>query len=275
MDQLLGESICRRFRSHSFYTCLPLKSHVRALTPKVLEALLASDALQVTIKNEVYTLLGCWLYQSPHAGPHAGSHRVTATDCLPLFCRLVKFVRLPHLATDYLASVVSACPLATESGLLLFMLRLCLANPKALEQGTNPVPLDRGRGSPWCKSMTTFELADAVTLDPGDSLCKYVGLVDGYPVQLQIRRSDEDTNPTSFGIFVFVLVPEWMTRRWEGGPRRTLGRFYWVRLHVCLMRDIARATPDFLLANAGKTLPMKAALTSPVAEWKWRLGQGC
>jgi len=52
----------------SFYTCLPLKPHVLALSPTVMEAPWESDALDVTTENEVFTLLSCWIDQGPLTG---------------------------------------------------------------------------------------------------------------------------------------------------------------------------------------------------------------
>jgi hypothetical protein len=95
VNQFLGEGTYS-----CFYTCLPLKPHILALSPGAIEALLASDALQVATKNEVYTLLDSWLHQSPHSGAYDGIHAVTTAKCLPLFCCLVKLVISPPITSE-------------------------------------------------------------------------------------------------------------------------------------------------------------------------------
>lgn len=61
LRKLFDESHSLNFRATSFYTCLPIKPHVLALSFPAMEDLLASDALQVTTENEVYTLVGSWI----------------------------------------------------------------------------------------------------------------------------------------------------------------------------------------------------------------------
>lgn len=91
VNHFWGQSICAKDLGSldtTYDTCLPLKTHILALPSKSLEALLASDTLQVTTENEMYTLLGCWLYQSPHARAYDGIRAVKTARCLPLFrCR--------------------------------------------------------------------------------------------------------------------------------------------------------------------------------------------
>jgi len=70
--QLLDQGKWLKSRDKIFYTCLPLKPHVLALPPTVMEAVLASDALHVRNEYEVYTLLGCWVHQSQFAGAYDG-----------------------------------------------------------------------------------------------------------------------------------------------------------------------------------------------------------
>jgi len=171
-----------------FYICLPLKSHVLALSPTVMEALLASDALDTKTENEVYTLLGSWLYQSPYAGAYDGEHPVTVEDCLPLFRRLVSSCVSGILSFDFVANVITACPLAENSGLLSSILRLSLAtretdpNVVAEWRGIDPVPRDRGRGGLEWIYTSTLDLADLLSLAEDTSLDKYMGQPDGYPI---------------------------------------------------------------------------------------------
>ena len=232
VNHFWGQSICAKdlgCLDTTYDTCLPLKTHILALPSKAMEALLACDTLQVTTENEVYTLLGCWLYQSPHAGAYDGIRAVKTARCLPLFRRLVKLVRHHHLSPEYLAGVVSVCPLAAESGLLPYMLCLSLTNRKAEEPWGNPAVKDRGRGSRSYTLTSTFDLADILTLAPEESLCKYVGLIDGYPTAFQIERHVEKER-TDFAIFVYPLVPAWETETWEDGPRVSLDLEFTLRV---------------------------------------------
>ena len=168
---------------------------------------MACDALGVTVENEVYTLLGSWLYQSPYAGAFDGLHPVTVKDCLPLFHRLVKLVRLPYLSLEFVANVITACPLIEESGLLPSILRSSLAtreadpNVVAEWRGIDPVPRDRGRGGLEWTYTSTLELTDLLSLAEERSLDQYMGLVDGYPMFIRISKVREQGG-TKLGLFV-------------------------------------------------------------------------
>lgn len=138
-----------------------------------------------------------------------------------LFCRLVKFVRFPHLSPHYLAAVVTACPLAAKSDLLPYMLSLSLANRKSDGGGANLVAEDRGRGSSEYTFTSTLALVDVLTLKPGAGLYTFVGLVDGFPLRLQANHYQQG-GKTSFGVFLYVLLPVWKTKEWEGGERQAV-----------------------------------------------------
>lgn len=101
------------------------------------------------------------------------------------------------------------------------MLCLSLTNREAEEPWGNPAVKDRGRGSRSYTLTSTFDLADILTLAPEESLCKYVGSIDGYPTACQIERHVEKAR-THFAIFVYPLVPAWQTETWEDGPRLSL-----------------------------------------------------
>jgi hypothetical protein len=152
VDKLFDQGKWIKFFDNSFYTCLPLKPHVLALSPTVMEALLASDALHASTENEVYTLLGSWVHQSQFGAAYNGIHPVSVTGCLPLFERLVKFVHFQHLSFEFIGNVVTACPRANESGLLPCILRSSLVTHEtdrellSEKRGAGSLPLDRGRG---------------------------------------------------------------------------------------------------------------------------------
>lgn len=197
-----------------FYICLSLKTHILALPPKAMEALLASDSFEANSENDVYTFLGCWVYQSSFGADYRAddesSNPFDLAECIPLFLRLVKFVRLQHLSLDYVANVITACPLANESGFLPSILRSSL-----LRRETDPagqrlglVQLVRGRNNRMSKYTTTLALADLLALSKGEYKRKCLGLVDGYPVRIAIyREPKEELETSTFGIYAFVIMP--------------------------------------------------------------------
>lgn len=156
--------------------------------------------------------------------------------CLPLFRHLIKFVRLQHLSLEYIANVVTPCPLANESGLLSFILRSSLvtrdADPAVLaEECARLAPRNRGRGSlVWeCESM--FHVADLLTLDKGEYLYKCMGLVDGYPLRFAVAHdSIVGEKHDSLGMYVFVVMPPWAAHVWEGGVGRRTSLAYTLRV---------------------------------------------
>jgi len=229
VNQLFGESPWHKLPDDSFYTCLPLKPHILAHSLTAMEALLASDALHVSTENEVYTLLGCWIHQTPHlAAGYENLHPLFWTNRLAPFKRLVKLVRLHHLSSEYLANVVTACPLATLSTLLPFILcsSLIMRDRDAGVRGKGIASslgaMDRGRGGAGWTYSSTLKLSDLLPLTRGAYLHKYLGLVDGYPIRIQPGRTPAKTGVvnTFFGMYVTVVMPVWTTGTWEGGASR-------------------------------------------------------
>ena len=177
-----------------------------------MEALLESDALNVTTENEVYTLLGCWVVQSPHAGASGGLSEVPWANCPPLYKRLVKHVRLQHLPLEYIVNVVKACPLAIKSDLLPSILLLGLAtrqpNSDFLknEAGVEPLPLDRGRGGHGWNYTTKITLTDLLPLEEDQGVRKYLGPADGRPVSLILGRYKESCGQMNFGFYLSLMA---------------------------------------------------------------------
>ena len=125
----------------TFYTSWSLKFHVLALSPTAMEALLASDVFNVSTENEVYTLLCCWVFQSPYGAASEIDDfnvvRSDVTDCLPLYRHLVKFVRYHDLSAEYIVKITTGSE-AIESGILPSLLRetdlQILAQPQESDQ---------------------------------------------------------------------------------------------------------------------------------------------
>ena len=240
VDKLCEQSEWLKYFDKSFYTCLPLKPYVLALPPTAMEALLASDALHVTTESEVYTLVGCWLYQSPFAGAYDGIHTVTVADCPPLFERFVELVRFQHLSLEFIGNVVTACPLANESSLLPSILRPSLVTREtdreklSKKSGPGSVPPDRGRGGPGCTYTSTLYPADLFPLNKDAALYRCMDLVDDYFYRIQAgRQSDKDLpQATSFGIYVFVVMPVWQVKTWEGCLSRSASFEYRLRAGI-------------------------------------------
>lgn len=100
-----------------FYTSIPLKPFVKNLSVAAMGALLGSDKLQMAVEEEAYYPLGAYLHQSNH---------VTAAMRGIYFKALVENIRFHHISSDYLANVVTCCPLAIDSGLIPSFLRSAL-----------------------------------------------------------------------------------------------------------------------------------------------------
>jgi hypothetical protein len=238
VNQLFGESSWLKTPQNHFYTCLPLKSHILALSLTAMEVLLASDALHVSTENEVYTLLGCWVHQTHHleASAYEISNPLFLIKRLPYFKHLVKLVRLHHLSSEYLANVVTACPLAGLSALIPFILRSSLImrdRDVGLRGGGKASSLgavNRGRGGAGWLYSSMVELANLLPLTKFSYMHKCLGLVDGYPIRIMIGpRSGEGKEPL-FGLYVHIVMPVWTGGAWEGGVSRRASLEYNLRV---------------------------------------------
>lgn len=126
---------------------------------------------------------------------------------------------------EFIGNVVTACPLANESGLLPFILRSSLVTrdikPELLEsEAGDPEPLDRGRGCAGWTYTSTLDLADVLSLAKEGHYHRCLGLVDGYPLRIYLIREEGEQEQTSFDINAGVVMPTWKAQVWEGGPGR-------------------------------------------------------
>ena len=234
VNQLFCESPWLKIPQTSFYTCLPLKSHILALSLTAMEALLASDALHVSTENEVGTLLGCWVHQTPHlaAAAYENSNPLFLINRLAPFKRLVKLVRFHHLSPEYLANVVTACQLATLSTVLPFILRSSLlmrdmdAGVREGSKASSFGAVDRGRGGAGWIYSSTLVLSDLLPLTRGAYLHKYFwktwwrcprwlrsgrrlssSLTEMYPIRIQAARTLGRPGSSFYGIYVNIVMP--------------------------------------------------------------------
>lgn len=203
-----------------------------------METLLASNALHVSTENEVYTLLGSWVHQSQFGAAYDGIHSVSVTGCLPLFERLVKFVRFQHLSLEFIGNVVTACPLANQAGLLPSILRSSLVTREteprlvAKNGGTGSVPLDRGRGGTGWTYTSTLKLTDLLPLAKSENLYMSFGLVDDYPLVIKSKREAGKQEETSFGFSFNIIMPVWKAKEWEGCLSRSASFEYRLRVEI-------------------------------------------
>ena len=123
------------------------------------------------------------------------------------FKSLVKMIRFHHISSDYLANVVTCCPLAIASGLIPSFLRSALFCRDANKRVAEVCEVDLGAGmrvkacEEW-KFSTTFLLVDLMKVEKGGQLWKVVGLAGGYPVRVCLQQEKEN-----FAAFVRPLMP--------------------------------------------------------------------
>ena len=165
---------------------LALRDVVKQLSLSVFKRLLSSEALQLQLENEAYTLLCAWLWQSPHA---LGKEHA-------LFKELAPLLRYHHMTADFVANVVATCYFMEESKLLPSVVRSALVQREAnvgiiekkeVERGR----CDRGVGTSqasWgVEAPFTLEVA---ALGHNRRIKKWCGLVAGYPAALRVARDE-------------------------------------------------------------------------------------
>jgi len=95
------------------------------------------------------------------------------------------------------------------------------------------VLLDRGRGSPGWTYTSTLKLADLLPLAKGGQLCRSLSLVNCYPIAIEVYHESGKQEETSFDVYVFVLMPIWKAKTWEGCLSRSAGFEYRLRAGSC------------------------------------------
>jgi hypothetical protein len=194
---------------------LPLRKNVKQLPYCVFKRLLASEALQVQLENEVYTLGVAWLQQSSSVDPYSA-----VRDLAPL-------LRYHHMTPDFLANVVCRCPFINSSGLLPLVLQSALVHrevsPTLLEaQGV--ARGGRNRGVPPSEARwelkASFTLEELTALPPEQMhVDKGCGVVAGYSAALGVRY-ESATN--SVGAYLHLCLPK-SPQSLEGGAAAGVG----------------------------------------------------
>jgi hypothetical protein len=210
---------------------LPLREDVKQLPVCALKALLASEALQLQSENEPYHLLCAWLQQSPHV-----------TDSIQraaLFKELAPLLRYHHMTSDFLAAIVSQCPLMQASGLLPSVMGASHAHREALPSLLEERNVVRGRGnrgvalSAACWELkASFMLEEVAALEANELVWKWCGLVAGFAAALKVKREeDEDT----LGVFLHICIPK-PENALEAAPAVGVG----IKWDVALSPDVVK-----------------------------------
>lgn len=139
---------------------------VKQLSLGVFKRLLASDALQLQLENEVYALLQAWLRQSPLAQRKRRGK---------FFKELAPLLRFHHMIADFVANMVCACSLMEESRLLPSVVRSAIVQRDAFPAVLQRVRAERGpnnRGvseASW-EVKALFKLEAMATLELDQSI---------------------------------------------------------------------------------------------------------
>lgn len=213
------------FPRGAFYEVLPLKPLVKKLSLAVMRALLESDKLQIGLEEEVYYLLGAYLHQSP---------LVPEANRMKCFKELVKMIRFHHISVDYLANVVTCCPLAYSSGMAPSFLRSALVYRDANKRVAKEREIDLGAikreiaPQEWIFSAKIL-MADLIKLENNDndkgSIFQYVGVAGGYPVALCLKREKD-----KLAAYVHPLMPRLPAEPFDECLGRRVGFFFNLKL---------------------------------------------
>jgi hypothetical protein len=138
----------------------------------VFKRVLASEALQLQLENEAYSLLITWLLRSREAGDGV-NQRVSS------FKKMAPLLRYHHMTSDFLANVVSQCPLMKKSGLLPLVVHAAFMHREAslaiLEQAETASGLaNRGRSpseAMW-EVKASFTLEEVAAMERGYQIKK-------------------------------------------------------------------------------------------------------
>jgi hypothetical protein len=189
----------------AFFQRVPLKEHVLDLPPSVMAVLLQSDDLQIQTENETFTLLCSWIYQSHHVeddeddeeeedeaknDEHVSEHAET------LFRRLSPLINYQNISAEYFGAVISCCPLVTHTETLPYIIRshiFCSGG-----RGNKNIAVKK-----WTFT-STIALDDLIGLSKGDDVYKYLAIAAGFPVDINIEHSADDT----LGVYIGVRMPD-------------------------------------------------------------------
>ena len=162
-----------------------LRNEVRKLPLCVFKRLLGSEKLQLQLENDSYQLLRSWLSQIDYFGED---------DAQEDFDELAPVLRYHHMTADFLANVVSQCPLMRASPVLQTVLCSAFVQrevPLELLDSSGIPRGSRNRGLPLSQARWEFEANYCLEEITGLELSETVGtyfLVAGYIARLCFRR---------------------------------------------------------------------------------------
>lgn len=174
------------------YSVLPLRSDIKQLSYPAFFHLLSSDELCVKSENEAYLLAACWATQSDYR--HNFGHMPSE-----IFHRLVGHIRWQHLTPDFVANTVAHCPFLRKAGgpSLASVVTAALVHREAPPEfvnnaaGVRIAAPNRARNlwDPSYTIRTGIQLEEVNWLaTPDAALYKIIGQVDGYPLELSLKR---------------------------------------------------------------------------------------
>jgi hypothetical protein len=210
---------------------LPLRDEVKEMPARAFEALLKSESLQLQSENEPYSLLVAWLQQSPHM---TDSARRAA-----IFKELAPLLRYHHMTPDFLANIVSQCPLMNDPGLLRSVMHAAFVQRDALPsllKGKGVAEGSSNRGVAFSAARwevkASFTLEEVAALQADENVIKWCGLVAGYEAGLSVQRwKDGDT----LGAFLRISIPT-PENALEGAPAAGVG----LKFELTLSPDVKR-----------------------------------
>lgn len=189
MVEVLAKGIEARIdkEPNKIHGTMPLRDDVKQLSRGVFKRLLASDALQLQLENEAYSLMLTWLRRSPHVPDDA--------QRLALFKELAPLLRYHHMTPDFLANVVSVCNMMNKSDLLLSVLRSAFVHREASQLILEKEKVERVGGdrgvvpfeASW-ELKASYTLREMAVLQLGCWMKKWCGLIAGYPAGLSLQR---------------------------------------------------------------------------------------
>jgi hypothetical protein len=199
----------------------------QALPLDCVELVLRSDRLVVESENDSFAFVESWL---------AAQASLSAGDRQSVFSRLMGSLRFHHMTPDFLACVVGESELMKASGAVTSVLRLalchvtCLGSLRRLRDtdmawalgSPTRVPLAPGPGPREHVLEGRVALKACLGLQqPGQAFTQFLGLANGFPIELRVCREAVAEAPggVTFGAYVkfFGMGPEGQVARGIGG----------------------------------------------------------